>query len=81
MGTKKSKAAVAVGAASERVVTSINKILADVLANTILRCAQIDKRWYALLQKADMKLKLTKSKVAVLKRKEDFMILTDDMSN
>ena len=42
---------------------------------------EMDKSWDALLHKADLKLELTKSKVAVLKRKEDFMILTVDVSN
>ena len=41
----------------------------------------MDKRWEALLQKADIKLKLTKSKIVVLKMKEDFMILTADVSS
>ena len=78
MGTKKSKAAVA---ASDRVATSINKVLTDVSANSSMRRAQNDKRWDVLMQKTDMKLELTKSKVVMMKRKEDFMILPTDMSN
>ena len=72
IGMKKAKAAVA---------ASIDKVFADVTAKSSMRHAQMDKRWDALLQKTDIKLDLVKSKVAVLKRKEDFMILTADVSN
>ena len=81
IGTKKAKAVVAASTESEQVVASINKVFVDVTVNSSMRRAQMDKRWEALLQKADIKLELTKSKVVVLKRKEDFMILTADVSN
>ena len=49
IGTKKTKVAVAATAGFERVAASIDKVFADVSANSSLRRAQMNKRWDALL--------------------------------
>ena len=49
IGTKKAKSAVVASAGSKRVVASIDKVFADLTANSSMRRTQMDKRWDALL--------------------------------
>ena len=79
-GNKKAKAALAAAANSERAATSIETVIADVSKNSNERRAANDARWATLMDKPDKKLELKKTKVASKKRREDFMILTADVS-
>ena len=81
MGTKKAKAAAVAKAGSERTQASIDKLAADVSKNSNERRAANDARWATLMEKTDIKLELEKSNVVVKKRREDFMILTADVSS
>ena len=81
IGNKKAKAALAAAAKTDRVQSSIDKVLADVCSNSSLRREENNARWATLMQKADVKINLEQKKAAVKKRSQDFMILTADVSN
>ena len=76
IGNKKAKAALAAAAKTDRVQSSIDKVLADVCSNSSLRREENNARWATLMQKADVKINLEQKKAAVKKRSQDFMILT-----
>ena len=67
-------------AKSDRVQSSIDKILADVCSNSSLRRDEHNARWATLMQKADVRIDVEQKKAAVKKRSQDFMILTADVS-
>ena len=79
-GTKKAKASLAAAANSARTAASIEKVIADVSKSATERRAANDARWVTLMDKTNKKLELEKAKAASKKRREDFMVLTADVS-
>ena len=71
----------AAAAKTDRVQSSIDKVLADVCSNSSLRRDEHTARWVTLMQKADVRIDVEQKKAAVKKRSQDFMILTADVSN
>ena len=67
-------------AKSDRVQSSIDKILADVCSNSSFRRDEHNARWATLMQKADVRIDVEQKKAAVKKRSQDIMILTADVS-
>jgi hypothetical protein len=57
-----------------------DKCLADVSSNLLIRGERSDERWKTLLSKQEKKITIWKERVAVKKRKEDFMIVNGDTS-
>ena len=80
-GNKKAKAALAAAEKTDRVQSSIDKVLADICSNSSLRREENNTRWATLMQKADVKIDIEQKRAAVKKRSQDFMILTVDVSN
>ena len=78
---KKAKATLAAAAKTDRVQSSIDKVLADVCSNSSLRRDEHNARWATLMQKADVRIDVEQKKAVVKKRSQDFMILTADVSN
>ena len=68
IGNKKAKVAAAAAAKSDRVQSSIDKVLADVCSNSSLRREENNARWTTLMQKADFKIDIEQKRVAVKKR-------------
>jgi hypothetical protein len=62
LGNKKAKAATDAATSSERVQASINKCLADISTNSILRDQKSDARWAILMERQNKKIKMWREK-------------------
>ena len=67
-GHKKAKAAMAAAAKTDRVRSSIDKVLADVCSNSSLWRNENNARWATLMQKADVRIEVEQKKATVKKR-------------
>jgi hypothetical protein len=76
IGNKAAKATALEASSSEKIQSSINKCLMDVSSNLLIRDKKASERWVTLLWKQEEKMLIKKERVAVKKRKEDFMLLT-----
>jgi hypothetical protein len=78
VGNKAAKVVALETATADRVQASIDKCLVDVSSTLLMRDTESDERWKVMLLKQEEKIVIRKERVAVKKRKGDFMILTAD---
>ena len=83
IGNKAAKAAALEAASTEKTQSSINKCLAKVSSNLLIRDAKADERWATLFERQAEKMLMVKEcrlqekeRATTKKCKDDFMLLT-----
>jgi hypothetical protein len=81
MRNKKAKLARYEAPAVKRLQSSIEKCIASVATNNVVREEKYDARWAMMFEKQEVKIGLLKTNVVVIKRKEVLPLLTTDTSS